>query len=68
MLLLQIPGSYHTSPGNLCGAAEVTDEDGNGNITPRCVSAAGSRRSSCSIASANDDFIMVDLVTIRCLT
>ena len=36
--------------------------DSNGNVTPRPASATHSRRSSCSLASANDDFIMVDLV------
>lgn len=33
------------------------------NATSKCNSRNGSRRSSCSITSANDDFIMVDLVT-----
>nr|CAD7459084.1 unnamed protein product [Timema tahoe] len=36
------------------------EDDGNGNITPRCHSTTDSRRSS---VSANDDFIMVDLKT-----
>nr|CAD7204087.1 unnamed protein product [Timema douglasi] len=36
------------------------EDDGNGNVTPRCHSATDSRRSS---VSANDDFIMVDLKT-----
>ncbi|XP_021932976.1 autophagy-related protein 13 homolog isoform X7 [Zootermopsis nevadensis] len=40
------------------GGAEVED-DGNGNVTPRC----DSRRSSCSMVSNNEDFIMVDLKT-----
>ena len=35
---------------------------GNDNTTSKCNSQNGSRRSSCSITSANDDFIMVDLV------
>lgn len=35
----------------------------NDNITSKCNSQNGSRRSSCSITSANDDFIMVDLKT-----
>lgn len=35
----------------------------NGNSTPKCNSQNGSRRSSCSMMSANDDFIMVDLKT-----
>lgn len=34
----------------------------NDNATSKCNSQNGSRRSSCSMASANDDFIMVDLV------
>lgn len=34
------------------------------NATSKCNSRNGSRRSSCSITSANDDFIMVDLVII----
>ncbi|KAH0539912.1 autophagy-related protein 13 isoform X1 [Cotesia glomerata] len=33
------------------------------NATSKCNSRNGSRRSSCSITSANDDFIMVDLKT-----
>lgn len=37
--------------------------DSNGNVTPRAISASNSRRSSCSLASANEDFIMVDLKT-----
>ncbi|EEB19258.1 conserved hypothetical protein [Pediculus humanus corporis] len=39
-----------------------SDADGNGNLTPRIRSRADSR-SSCSIASNADDFIMVDLKT-----
>lgn len=35
----------------------------NDNTTSKCNSRNGSRRSSCSITSANDDFIMVDLKT-----
>lgn len=34
----------------------------NDNTTSKCNSQNGSRRSSCSMTSANDDFIMVDLV------
>lgn len=34
----------------------------NDNVTSKCNSQNGSRRSSCSMTSANDDFIMVDLV------
>jgi len=34
----------------------------NDNMTSKCASQNGSRRSSCSMTSANDDFIMVDLV------
>lgn len=34
----------------------------NDNTTPKCNSQNGSRRSSCSMTSAHDDFIMVDLV------
>lgn len=34
----------------------------NDNTTSKCASQNGSRRSSCSMTSANDDFIMVDLV------
>ncbi|XP_076656855.1 autophagy-related 13 isoform X3 [Halictus rubicundus] len=35
----------------------------NDNTTSKCNSQNGSRRSSCSMTSANDDFIMVDLKT-----
>ncbi|XP_036147146.1 autophagy-related protein 13 isoform X1 [Monomorium pharaonis] len=35
----------------------------NDNTTTKCASQNGSRRSSCSMTSANDDFIMVDLKT-----
>ncbi|XP_076665505.1 autophagy-related 13 isoform X1 [Andrena cerasifolii] len=35
----------------------------NDNATSKCNSQNGSRRSSCSMTSANDDFIMVDLKT-----
>ncbi|XP_050457826.1 autophagy-related protein 13 homolog isoform X2 [Cataglyphis hispanica] len=35
----------------------------NDNTTSKCASQNGSRRSSCSMTSANDDFIMVDLKT-----
>ncbi|XP_012282024.1 autophagy-related protein 13 homolog isoform X2 [Orussus abietinus] len=35
----------------------------NDNATPKCSSQNGSRRSSCSLTSANGDFIMVDLKT-----
>lgn len=44
-----------TSNGNDRSAKE--------NATLKCNSNSGSRRSSCSITSANDDFIMVDLKT-----
>jgi len=40
------------------GGGTVTDDDGNGNMTPHC----DSRRSSCSLVSGHEDFIMVDLV------
>ncbi|KAL0280151.1 UNVERIFIED_CONTAM: hypothetical protein PYX00_001530 [Menopon gallinae] len=41
-----------------------SEADGNGNITPRQPSSrADSRRSSCSLTSNADDFIMVDLKT-----
>lgn len=50
-------------------AATVTDSNNgnnerlnNDNTTSKCTSQNGSRRSSCSMTSANDDFIMVDLV------
>lgn len=49
----------------------TTSDSNNGNnennITSKCNSRNGSRRSSCSITSANDDFIMVDLVIILSL-
>ncbi|XP_015123875.1 autophagy-related protein 13 homolog [Diachasma alloeum] len=48
----------------------ITSDSHNGNektvfdnVTSKCNSRNGSRRSSCSITSANDDFIMVDLKT-----
>ncbi|CAL1689116.1 unnamed protein product [Lasius platythorax] len=51
-------------------AATVTDSNNgnnerlnNDNTTSKCASQNGSRRSSCSMTSANDDFIMVDLKT-----
>ncbi|EZA48976.1 autophagy-related protein 13 homolog isoform X2 [Ooceraea biroi] len=39
-----------------------SDRANNDNATSKCASQNGSRRSSCSIISANDDFIMVDLM------
>ncbi|XP_019697934.1 autophagy-related protein 13 isoform X3 [Harpegnathos saltator] len=51
-------------------AAAATDSNNgnnekliNDNTTSKCASQNGSRRSSCSMTSANDDFIMVDLKT-----
>ncbi|GLH12112.1 Autophagy-related protein 13 homolog [Gryllus bimaculatus] len=55
------PSSAVTNPET--GSGEEAEDDGNGNATPRCASAADSRRSSCSMVSANEDFIMVDLKT-----
>lgn len=40
----------------------------NDNTTSKCNSQNGSRRSSCSMTSANDDFIMVDLKTPFAIT
>jgi len=55
-------------------AAAATDSNNgnnekinNDNTTSKCASQNGSRRSSCSITSANDDFIMVDLMVIDVL-
>jgi hypothetical protein len=48
------------SPPQPSEPAAETDDDGNGNVTPHC----DSRRSSCSMVSCHDDFIMVDLVII----
>ncbi|XP_031779521.1 autophagy-related protein 13 isoform X2 [Nasonia vitripennis] len=48
-------GAIDTSNGN--------ERPANENTTPKCNSRNGSRRSSCSMTSANDDFIMVDLKT-----
>jgi len=56
-------------PINTKTAATATDSNNgnnerlsNDNTTSKCASQNGSRRSSCSMTSANDDFIMVDLV------
>lgn len=49
-----------TEPPVETGGGTETEDDGNGNVTPRC----DSRRSSCSMVSTNEDFIMVDLVII----
>jgi len=55
-------------------AAAATDSNNgnnekinNDNTTSKCASQNGSRRSSCSITSGNDDFIMVDLMVIDVL-
>jgi hypothetical protein len=49
-----------SEPPSETGGGTETEDDGNGNVTPRC----DSRRSSCSMLSTNEDFIMVDLVII----
>ncbi|XP_046734839.1 autophagy-related protein 13 homolog isoform X1 [Diprion similis] len=54
------PGTTAPQMDNNNGNSEKTL---NGNSTPKCNSQNGSRRSSCSMMSANDDFIMVDLKT-----
>lgn len=59
-------GTAPQTDNNINGNA---DKILNGNSTPKCNSQNGSRRSSCSMMSANDDFIMVDLVItyFRCI-
>jgi hypothetical protein len=54
------PSVQPTEPPVETGGGTETEDDGNGNVTPRC----DSRRSSCSLLSTNEDFIMVDLVII----
>jgi len=57
-------------PNTKTTMAAITTDSSNGNnerlnndnMTSKCASQNGSRRSSCSMTSANDDFIMVDLV------
>jgi hypothetical protein len=55
----QSPPQPSDPPVATVGGTE-TDDDGNGNVTPHC----DSRRSSCSVVSGHEDFIMVDLVII----
>ncbi|XP_071567195.1 autophagy-related protein 13 homolog isoform X2 [Temnothorax nylanderi] len=58
-------------PNTKTAMAAITTDSNNGNnerlnndnATLKCASQNGSRRSSCSMTSANDDFIMVDLKT-----
>ncbi|XP_018301454.1 autophagy-related protein 13 homolog [Mycetomoellerius zeteki] len=58
-------------PSTKTTMAAITTDSNNGNnerlnndnTTSKCTSQNGSRRSSCSMTSANDDFIMVDLKT-----
>lgn len=60
-----------TSSATIATATAITTDSSNGNnerfpndnATSKCNSQNGSRRSSCSMTSANDDFIMVDLKT-----
>lgn len=59
-----------TTTATTTGTATATDSSNgnnerltNDNTTSKCNSQNGSRRSSCSMTSANDDFIMVDLKT-----
>ncbi|XP_067002888.1 autophagy-related protein 13 homolog isoform X2 [Anabrus simplex] len=52
------PSHQTTGQDNEVTGGDDGEDDGNGNITPRCNSAADSRRSSCSMVSANEDFIM----------
>lgn len=54
----QSPPQPSDPPVATVGGTE-TDDDGNGNVTPHC----DSRRSSCSVVSGHEDFIMVDLKT-----
>lgn len=58
----------HEDPNTAKKVATTDSNNGNNerlvndNATSKCTSQNGSRRSSCSMTSANDDFIMVDLV------
>ncbi|XP_012262969.2 autophagy-related protein 13 homolog isoform X2 [Athalia rosae] len=61
------PPAPQTEPTNVPVSGSVPQSDNingntektlNGNSTPKCNSQNGSRRSSCSMTSANDDFIM----------
>lgn len=64
------PGSLMNPTNTKTATADATTDSNNGNnerlnndnMTSKCASQNGSRRSSCSMTSANDDFIMVDLV------
>lgn len=56
-----------TASGGAIDTSNGNERPANDNTTPKCNSQNGSRRSSCSMTSANDDFIMVDLVII-CLS
>lgn len=53
------PSVQPTEPPVETGGGTEAEDDGNGNVTPHC----DSRRSSCSVVSTNEDFIMVDLKT-----
>ncbi|PSN40375.1 Autophagy-related protein 13 [Blattella germanica] len=53
------PQNAPVQPSEIPSETDDTEDDGNGNVTPRC----DSRRSSSSMVSANEDFIMVDLKT-----
>lgn len=62
------PVSLSVEPNAKTATAAAATDNGNNerinndNTTSKCASQNGSRRSSCSITSANDDFIMVDLM------
>lgn len=62
------PVSLMTNTKTATAGAATDSNNGNNerlnndNTTSKCASQNGSRRSSCSMTSANDDFIMVDLV------
>lgn len=62
------PVSLMTNTKTAAAGAATDSNNGNNerlnndNTTSKCTSQNGSRRSSCSMTSANDDFIMVDLV------
>lgn len=64
-----VPLLDHEDPNTAKKAATTDSNNGNNerlvndNATSKCTSQNGSRRSSCSMTSANDDFIMVDLKT-----
>lgn len=64
------PVSLSVEPNAKTATAAAATDNGNNerinndNTTSKCASQNGSRRSSCSITSANDDFIMVDLMVI----